>query len=1085
MKRIYFLTLVILPLYLVAQTRKLPPVVEWEKSFGGSKEDKAYSVIPTTDHGFLVVGHSFSNDSQVTGHHGTTDSSDAWVIKLNKSGDIEWQNSYGGSNTDEFKHAVQAPNGDFICVGTTSSVDGDVTGLHNSNGIASDLWVVRINRYGVIQWSKVFGGSANEHGQVIRKMADGNYLIGGDAQSNDFDVTGNQGAADIWILKMNDQGNLLWQKTYGNPNSQYVTSITGTSDNNYVISGYQLYQGYPSTPPGGTQYVYEEATVKIDAQGNILWQQFPLFDTSPTATNNFNSRVLELPSHDLFTVGFNAPDLGMINWKLKHLDNSTGNALQTYIPSIGPYSPFVNSNIVRDAGPETAQILSDSSILCCLSVNAPPLYKYTSLTRVNTKNNAGKFDYFYQNNYDGQSFNGVIALQDEEYIAAGYIIVNGSFDFWIVKFNAQNQIKGKVFIDNNGNGVKDVGEPWFKNGFVQSSKNGKIVTSAIDTSGSFFNPVDTGTYTTTPNLGATPRYTINPVSKQSVFTSLNSKDSFSFALVPIGTINDLKLSLTSVGTMRPGFGASYRIDFSNTGTTTIANTVIKFVKPSVTSFTSATLAPSSVTADTITWNIGSLSPFDASYINLVLTSNPPPAVNIGDVLVISAAISPITGDAIPTNNTDTIHQPVRGSFDPNDKIENNAGSFYVNQLQANQPLTYTIRFQNTGTDTAFNVVIKDTLSSQLDINSLELIGGSHPYQFSIKDGKYCTWTFNDIHLPASAANEPASHGYISYRIKPNNTLQAGDVINNSASIYFDFNLPVLTNTQQTVIKNIPVPPPPQPVVTGLQANYCTSLGTQKGKILNLPAAASGITVTVKLDTVTLTTAADSSFSFAVTSLAAGTHHITVSFSNSSATQTTTADFVIMVAVTPDVNVSANITHLTNLTDPVVVTAVNAAGGGKAPLYTFSWNRTFTNIIQAESSNNILTVQPSSFAIGDNPIYVEMKTSEACYISQTNIDSISIRRDQATGIVDPEIPGQVINIYPNPATGPVTIDGLSTAKTYTVTIINLHGQVIYTKHVTNRSNVDINRPGTAPGIYMISIYDNKKNRLLGSVKLIKP
>jgi hypothetical protein len=114
----------------------------------------------------------------------------------------------------------------------------------------------------------------------------------------------------------------------------------------------------------------------------------------------------------------------------------------------------------------------------------------------------------------------------------------------------------------------------------------------------------------------------------------------------------------------------------------------------------------------------------------------------------------------------------------------------------------------------------------------------------------------------------------------------------------------------------------------------------------------------------------------------------------------------------------------------------------------------------------------------------MKTSETCYTSQTNIDSISIRRDQATGIVDPEMPGLVINVYPNPSNGPVTINGLSSAKNYTITIFNLHGQVIYTKHVTNHSKVDISRMGDATGIYMISIYDDKKNRLLGSVKLIK-
>lgn len=1076
MKKIYFLTFVILPLFLSAQIQKLPPVVEWQKTLGGSKGDKAYSVVPTIDHGFLVVGNSFSNDGLVTGHHGTTDSSDAWVVKLNKSGDVEWQKSYGGSNTDEFKHAVQTANGDFICVGTTRSIDGDVTGLHTGNGVASDLWVVRIDRYGAIKWSKVYGGSSTEHGTVIRKMWDGNYMIGGDAQSNDFDVTGNHGSADIWILKIDDQGNLLWQKTFGNPNSQFVSSLTATSDNNYLISGYQIYTGYGNQTMLPVYSYYERAAVKIDAQGNTLWEQYPLFTPGNPGTSHFSSRILELPGHNLFEVGSTVNTISLPSWSFSRLDNSSGTSLQLFNAAAGTLS-ISDYTTPLNAGPDAVQILSDSSILACLTANG----RGATINRINTQNiNSFQIGFFYQNSDVSGNFNSIIALQDDEYIAAG----SNGLDFIVVKYKARNQIKGKVFVDNNSNGVKDSNEPYFNRGIVVSQKNGSTISSALDTSGSFLNLVDSGTYTTSLTLEGKQYYTINPVNRQSVFTTFNIKDSFAFALVPVPNKKDLEISLQALNTLRSGLDAQYRISYSNTGTVQIANASITFVKPSSVNFVSANPAPASVNADTITWNVGNMDPLTASSITLVLRAGNPPAVNIGDVMVFAANISPDTSDETPADNTDTIHQTVKGPFDPNDKIENNNGSFYVNQLQANQPLTYTIRFQNTGTDTAFNVVIKDTLSDQLDINSLELVCASHPGQLSIKDGKYCTWTFSDIHLPDSTTNEPASHGYISYRIKPKNTLQAGDVINNSASIYFDFNYPVLTNTQQTVIKNIPVPPPPQPGLTGLQAGYCSSQGTQKGKIINLPAAGSGITVTVKLDTVTLTTAADSSFSFAVTSLAAGTHHITVSFSNSSATQTTTADFTIMAAVTPDVNVSANITHITNLTDPVVITAVNAAGGGKAPLYTFAWNRTFTNIIQTGSSNNTLTVSPSSFAIGDNPVYVNMKTSETCYTSQTNIDSISIRRDQATGIVDPEMPGLVINVYPNPSNGPVTIDGLSSAKNYTITIFNLHGQVIYTKHVTNHSKVDISRMGDATGIYMISIYDDKKNRLLGSVKLIK-
>jgi hypothetical protein len=362
MKHLLLLPLLFITLLLSAQT-KLPGSLEWQKTLGGTKEDKAYSVIPTVDHGFLVVGSSKSNDGHVTGHHGSTDSTDAWVIKLNSAGDMEWQKSYGGSNADEFIHAVQAGNGDFICVGTTRSTDGDITGLHTSNGVASDLWMVRINRYGVIQWSKVYGGSAEDHGRVIRKMADGNFLVAGDAMSNDFDVTTNTGGSDIWVLKLTEQGNLLWQKTFGNPNHQYVSSLTVTSDDNYIISGYQKYNNYPSGTGSPVYSYYEEAALKINTQGNALWEQFPLFTRGNPGPSNFISRIVELPSHQLIALGnyYSASLTSFSNWRMKRLNNTDGTTITSVTSS--PSAVKIYANTVIEAGPEAVQLLSDSTIL--------------------------------------------------------------------------------------------------------------------------------------------------------------------------------------------------------------------------------------------------------------------------------------------------------------------------------------------------------------------------------------------------------------------------------------------------------------------------------------------------------------------------------------------------------------------------------------------------------------------------------------------------------------------------------------------------------------------------------------------------
>jgi hypothetical protein len=278
--------------------------------------------------------------------------------------------------------------------------------------------------------------------------------------------------------------------------------------------------------------------------------------------------------------------------------------------------------------------------------------------------------------------------------------------------------------------------------------------------------------------------------------------------------------------------------------------------------------------------------------------------------------------------------------------------------------------------------------------------------------------------------------------------------------------------------------PPLPVLAGLSANYCSNQGTQKGKITNLPLIGSGINVAVQLDATTLSVAADSSFSFDPGTLATGSHSVNITYSNLAGNKSTAFNFSITTTVTPDVNVSANITNVTNLANPVIVTATNAAGGGTSPLYTFAKDKAFTNLLKAESSSDSIHITPTNLTVGDNWIYVRMKSSAACYTAQTNIDSIDVRRDQSTGIIDVDDPSRVINIYPNPFRDRFTIDGLNAGKIYTVMIYNLQGQIIFQQKVTNKNTIEI--PGLKPTatVYWLSIYDDRKQKLIGTVKMLK-
>ena len=259
---------------------------------------------------------------------------------------------------------------------------------------------------------------------------------------------------------------------------------------------------------------------------------------------------------------------------------------------------------------------------------------------------------------------------------------------------------------------------------------------------------------------------------------------------------------------------------------------------------------------------------------------------------------------------------------------------------------------------------------------------------------------------------------------------------------------------------------------------------QTGKINNLPANGSGTSVEVKLDGTALSVGADSTFGFNVSTLAPGSHAITVKFSNVSGSKTTTHNFFVSEAVLPEVNVSANITTITNLATPVVITATNAAGGGTAPKYTFAKDRNFNTILQAEGNSNIYNLDPSTLAVGENWIYVRMKTSETCFILQTNTDSIKLIRDQSTGIIDPDNPNRIINVYPNPFDQEILINGLNSGKTYSINLYNSYGQLMYKQRVTGRSSTNLNRIALPGGIYLLSIFDEEKKILLGTVKISK-
>ena len=245
--------------------------ISWEYSYGFAGSDTPNSIIQTRDNGFLLTGVLDVSASNGQGNRQSTTSQrhaggDYWVIKLNASGEREWSNYYGGSFTDTAYDAIQTEDNSYIIVGSSDSDDVDIS---NTNG-SYDFWATKISSTGSLIWEKSFGGSEIDEARAITSSNDGNYLIVGDTRSDDLNISQNAGAADLWVIKITPQGSLLWEKTIGGTNFDVGRSISKTQDNGFLISGSsRSSDGNLITNKG----LNDAWVLKIDRAGDIKWHK--------------------------------------------------------------------------------------------------------------------------------------------------------------------------------------------------------------------------------------------------------------------------------------------------------------------------------------------------------------------------------------------------------------------------------------------------------------------------------------------------------------------------------------------------------------------------------------------------------------------------------------------------------------------------------------------------------------------------------------------------------------------------------------------------------------------------------------------
>ncbi|MBD3190820.1 MAG: hypothetical protein GF308_09265 [Candidatus Heimdallarchaeota archaeon] len=298
-------------------TIKTDNEIEWQRMYGGSQQDWAYSIQQTADGGFIVAGVSESIDIPGCNNHGKHD---MYVLKLDSSGVIEWQQLYGGSGNDYAYVIQQTSDGGYILIGESES--SDIPGCVN-NGYF-DAIILKLDSLGNIEWQQMYGGSDYDLVISIQQLPEDGYIVAGETRSTDISGCTNSGNADVYILKLASNGSIIWQELFGGENADRALSIQQTSDDGFIVFGSSKSMNTTCTNHGD----YDYYALKLTREGAIVWEK--MFGGS---SREWGFSIIQTSDDGFIACGLssstdipNCPSLGEWDSYLIRL-NSTGSLL--------------------------------------------------------------------------------------------------------------------------------------------------------------------------------------------------------------------------------------------------------------------------------------------------------------------------------------------------------------------------------------------------------------------------------------------------------------------------------------------------------------------------------------------------------------------------------------------------------------------------------------------------------------------------------------------------------------------------------------------------------------------------------------
>ncbi|MEM9363201.1 MAG: hypothetical protein AAGA43_11225 [Bacteroidota bacterium] len=246
--------------------------LQWSKTYGGSKDDRGQSVIQTDDGGYAIVGYAMSDDGDGTNNEGFHDN---WILRLDASGNILWERSFGFSGHDHSYDVVQTSDGGFFFSGfldvTSSGGEGN-TGKSpylTRHGVG-EFWGTRLDANGNLIWRRYFGGTNNDRSFGVVEANDGGLVMVGASESDDFDISNSKGSYDFWVVKVNAKGEMLWEKSFGGTGIDKAYAVVKTQDNAYAVVGNTFSVDTDISKNNGESDVW---LIKVSDNGDLLWEK--------------------------------------------------------------------------------------------------------------------------------------------------------------------------------------------------------------------------------------------------------------------------------------------------------------------------------------------------------------------------------------------------------------------------------------------------------------------------------------------------------------------------------------------------------------------------------------------------------------------------------------------------------------------------------------------------------------------------------------------------------------------------------------------------------------------------------------------